>query len=147
MVSSRTCAKSCLDTIVCSTTLDNHLQRLTQVFARIRWTGLKLKPSKCHLLQRHVHLLGNIVSKKGIHTIPAKTQAVHKWPTLQPRRHQVLHGTLWILQAICLQLCNPGQPLIRQRRTPPSEGQSQRNRHLAPSRKIDDGPHPGVPQL
>ena len=69
------------DVIVFSPTLEGHFDRLAQVFARIRSAGLKLKPTKCHLLQRQVGYLGHVVSEDGIQTDPDKTRAVEEWPT------------------------------------------------------------------
>lgn len=46
------------DIIVFSSTIDEHLTRLERVFTRLRQHGLKLKPSKCHLLQQQVQYLG-----------------------------------------------------------------------------------------
>ena len=43
---------------------------------------LKLKASKCHLLQRKVTFLGHVVSDKGIKCDPDKTAAIATW--LQP---------------------------------------------------------------
>jgi len=42
------------DVIVFSTTIDEHFRRLSAVLTRLRDAGLKLKPSKCRLLQKHV---------------------------------------------------------------------------------------------
>ena len=72
------------DIIVFASDLDTHLQRLSQVLERLAVVGLKLKPSKCHLLQRQVIFLGHVVSEKGITTDPGKIQAVRDWPT--PRK-------------------------------------------------------------
>ena len=66
---------------VFSTTLDDHLQHMAQVFIWICAVGLKLKLSRCHLLQWCVYYLGHIVSEEGIHIKPAKTQAVDDWPS------------------------------------------------------------------
>ena len=53
---------SCLvylnDIIVFSQTIEDHLDKLREVFSRIRDAGLKIKPTKCHLLQRSIHYLG-----------------------------------------------------------------------------------------
>ena len=51
-----------LDDIIFSHTIEEHLQRLKEVFDQLQEAGLKLKPGKCHLLQRSVHYLGHIVS-------------------------------------------------------------------------------------
>ena len=46
----------------------------------IKTAGLKLKPSKCALLQRRVGFLGHIVSEAGVETNPTKIDAVTSWP-------------------------------------------------------------------
>ena len=71
------------DIIIFSTILDSHLQCLTRVFVQICAAGLKLKPSKCHLLQRCIHHLGHVVSEEGIPIDLSKTQAVDDLPTSQ----------------------------------------------------------------
>jgi len=47
---------------------------------KIYWSGcvvnLKLKPSKCHLLQQKVTFLGFMVSKDGVGTDPDKIAAI-----------------------------------------------------------------------
>ena len=67
--------------IVFSSTMGEHFQRLTAVLTRLRETGLKLKPSKCPLLQQHVAFLGHIVWEDGVSTDPEKVRAITDWPT------------------------------------------------------------------
>ena len=69
------------DIIVFSSNLQEHLQRLRSVFQRIYECGLKLKPSKCSLLQKSVTFLGHIVSAEGVATDPEKVRLVREWPT------------------------------------------------------------------
>ena len=69
------------DIIVIATDFQTHVKRLAEVFERLRNAGLKLKPSKCVLLQKRVHKLGHIVSEEGVATDPEKVQAVADWPT------------------------------------------------------------------
>ena len=69
------------DIIVFSKDLETHLQRLELVLERLVAVNLKLKPSKCHLLQKRVLFLGHIVSQEGIETDPRKIEAVRSWPT------------------------------------------------------------------
>jgi len=84
MVMSGLLFETCLvyldDIIIFSRTLEEHLQRLEVVLQRLVATGLKLKPSKCNLLQTRVEFLGHIISSEGIETDPAKTEAIAKWP-------------------------------------------------------------------
>ena len=69
------------DVIVFSRDLETHLDRLNMVLDRLRHANLKLKPSKCCLLQRKVEFLGYKVSSGGIETDPKKVEAVLNWPT------------------------------------------------------------------
>ena len=69
------------DVIVFGRTIAESVDRLRAVLDRFRAAGLKLKPSKCHLFQREVAYLGHVVSPEGIHTDPAKIEAVKDWPT------------------------------------------------------------------
>ena len=68
------------DIIVFSSSFEDHLNRLTLVFNRLRQQGLKLKPRKCHLLQTKVKYLGHVISQEGIETDPEKTSSVTDWP-------------------------------------------------------------------
>ena len=75
---------SCLvyldDIIVYSRSVEEHLTLLGEVFACLRKAGLKIKPSKCHLLQTSVCYLGHVVSAKGVETDPKKIRCIADWP-------------------------------------------------------------------
>ncbi|KAL5516500.1 hypothetical protein EMCRGX_G001844 [Ephydatia muelleri] len=43
--------------------------------------GLKLKPSKCHILKKCVHYLGHIVSADGVKVDDDKIKCIVEWPT------------------------------------------------------------------
>ena len=55
---------------------DEHMERLCEVFDRLRSAGLKLKPKKCVLFQKQVEFLGNVVSEHGIETQESKIEVV-----------------------------------------------------------------------
>jgi len=57
------------------------MERLEKLFQRLREAHLKLKPSKCHMLQKSVAFLGYTVSGEGVSTDPEKIEAVKDWPT------------------------------------------------------------------
>ena len=59
-------------------TLEEHLARLTAVLERFRSTGLKIRPSKCYLLQHTVSYLGHTISRHGI---AKKIFCLKQWPT------------------------------------------------------------------
>ena len=54
------------DVIIFSRTEEEHLTQLRAVFERFREHGLKLKPSKCHFLQKEITFLGHKVSEEGM---------------------------------------------------------------------------------
>ena len=54
------------DVIIFSRTEEEHLTRLRAVFERFREHGLKLKPSKCHFLQKEITFLRYKVSEEGM---------------------------------------------------------------------------------
>ena len=48
---------------------------------KLEEAGLKLKPSKCELFQRHLAYLGHVISAKGVATDEGKIEAIKNWPT------------------------------------------------------------------
>jgi transposase InsO family protein/predicted aspartyl protease len=72
------------DVIIFGSTPEQHLDRLKQVFQRLREANLKLKPSKCRLMRRTVSFLGHVVTQEGVAVDPSKIRDVVEWPT--PRR-------------------------------------------------------------
>jgi len=68
------------DIIVFSKDLHSHLDRLLQLFQRLREAKLKVKPSKCKIMHSSVAFLGYTVSRDGVATDRAKIQAVRDWP-------------------------------------------------------------------
>ena len=68
------------DVIVFGDTAELCLQNLDKVLGAIQETGLKLKASKCHLMQREVQFLGHVVTASGIATDPEKVRVVKDWP-------------------------------------------------------------------
>ena len=75
---------SCLvyldDIILFSQTIDDHLSKVVELLTRLRQANLKLKGSKCYLLQREIEFLGHVVTCDRVSTNPAKVQAVRDWP-------------------------------------------------------------------
>ncbi|KAA3674184.1 uncharacterized protein DEA37_0001986 [Paragonimus westermani] len=71
------------DIIVYGRTVAEHNNNLRDVLERLRSTGLKLKGSKCHFLQREVTFLGHVIAADGIKTDPAKSEQIKNWPRPQ----------------------------------------------------------------
>ena len=68
------------DILCCSTTFDEHVSHLKQIFNRLRAANLKLKISKCHFAQKQISFLGHTVSQQGIAVDPSKTDKIMKFP-------------------------------------------------------------------
>jgi len=68
------------DIVVFSRTFEEHVQRLSVIFGKIREAGLKLSPAKCKFFSPEVKYLGHVISKDGLKTDPEKICALKKWP-------------------------------------------------------------------
>ena len=68
------------DIIVYGRNFAEHISVLNSVLTRVEKAGLKLKSSKCCLLQREVKFLGHVVSRNDIRCNPEKTNCIAKWP-------------------------------------------------------------------
>ena len=67
------------DLILFSKTIEDHFVKLEVLLKRLKRSGIKLKPSKCHFLKTRVSYLGFSISDKGIGPDPAKIGAVKEW--------------------------------------------------------------------
>jgi hypothetical protein len=68
------------DIIVFSRDVATHRLRLKILFERLRQANLKLKHSKCRLLQRTVEFFGYRIDENGVSTDHQKIAAVINWP-------------------------------------------------------------------
>ena len=68
------------DIIVFSRDGSSHLLRLRKLFDKLRQANLKLKLSKCRLLQMKLSFLGFIVSEEGVSIDPSKIDAIRNCP-------------------------------------------------------------------
>ena len=66
--------------IIFSASVQEHLQRLEPVFARLEEAGLKLKLAKCQFAKAEVKYLGHIISHNRTQPDPSKVQVVKEYP-------------------------------------------------------------------
>ncbi|TNN15728.1 Retrovirus-related Pol polyprotein from transposon 17.6 [Schistosoma japonicum] len=71
------------DIIVYGSTPEQHNANLKAVLQRLKQHNLKVKPSKCRLLQKKVVFLGHRITADGVGTDNEKTRAIVTWP--QPK--------------------------------------------------------------
>ena len=94
--------------IIFGRTFDEQLERLREVFARIRQANLKLKATKCSLFRRSVSFLGHVVSEAGI--AMQKVQAIRNWP--RPRNLTELRGISGYYRRLVNDLSTIAAPLF-----------------------------------
>ena len=64
------------DILIFSSSLDEHLGHIQQVFDRLRQHDLRLKLKKCHFLQAETNYLGFVINQNGIKPDPKKVEAI-----------------------------------------------------------------------
>ena len=64
------------DICIFALTIDDMLDRIEQVFKRLKQYNLKIKPKKCQFFNTSVLLLGHILSAKDISANPEKVEKV-----------------------------------------------------------------------
>ena len=82
--------KSCLvyvdDILVFSSSFEEHLKHLDQVFSRLRNANLKLNPSKCDFVKEEIKYLGFVLSTKGVIVDQERVKAVKEYPIPKTER-------------------------------------------------------------
>lgn len=74
------------DIIIYSTSLQEHIESLEKVFAKLRTSNLKIQPDKSEFLKKEIAFLGHIVSTEGIKPNPDKIEAIRKFPIPRTKR-------------------------------------------------------------
>lgn len=71
------------DVLVTSSSKEEHLQHLEQLFQRFNDYGVVINISKCNFCKDEVQFLGHMVNKDGIYPLPHKVEAIsnYKKPT------------------------------------------------------------------
>ena len=67
------------DVVIATPTLEDHIERLEEVFSCMKQAGLKCKPSKCEILRDSIKYLGRLVDKHGVRADPEAVEAVLTW--------------------------------------------------------------------
>ena len=66
------------DILIHTSTYEEHIQLLKEVFKRLRAAGLTARPSKCFIAFFEVEFLGHVVGRGQVKPRPAKIEAVQK---------------------------------------------------------------------
>ena len=68
------------DVLVFSSSFQDHVEHVSQVFNALQNAGLKLKPSKCRLFRKEVEYLGYLLTPDGLLPTVSQTEAVANFP-------------------------------------------------------------------
>lgn len=68
------------DIVVFASSLQEHEEKLREVFTRLQEFELKIQPDKCEFLRNEVAYLGHIISSEGVKPNPDKVEAVQNFP-------------------------------------------------------------------
>ena len=77
------------DVVIATPTLEDHIERLDEVFACMKRSELKCKLSKCETLKDSIKYLGRIVDRHGIRPDPDAVEAVLTWKSPKTE-HQLM---------------------------------------------------------
>ena len=77
------------DVVIATPTLEDHIERLDEVFACMKRSGLKCKASKCEILKDSIKYLGRMVDRHGIRPDPDAVEAVLTWKSPKTE-HQLM---------------------------------------------------------
>ncbi len=80
------------DVIIATSTIDQHIDRISEVLSCLRRAGLKCKPSKCEFLKTSIKYLGRIIDGEGVKPHPESIQTVMQWK--RPRNKRELQSFL-----------------------------------------------------
>lgn len=68
------------DWLMTSKTFQDHIQLLRTVFLRLRYSGLKYRPTKNQLCKREILYLGHLITGEGVTVAPYNTEKIKKFP-------------------------------------------------------------------
>ena len=77
------------EVVIATPTIEDHIERLDEVFACMKRSGLKCKPSKCEILKDSIKYLGRMVDRHGIRADPDAVEAVLTWKSPKTE-HQLM---------------------------------------------------------
>jgi len=73
------------DLLIHSSEIEEHPAQLRKIFERCREQQVKLRLTKCHLLQTELKLLGHIITLEGVKKDLDKVEAIRSWGEGRPK--------------------------------------------------------------
>ena len=69
------------DIIIFGETLEEHNERLKEIFQKLREHNMQLEPDKCEFLKTELQYLGHVVTAEGVAPDPKKVESIVRFPT------------------------------------------------------------------
>ena len=80
------------DIVIATETIEDHLERIREVFECLREAGFKMRAEKCDFMRTETKYLGRVVSAEGIKPDPAPVSKIKEW--MPPRNKEELQSFL-----------------------------------------------------
>ena len=80
------------DIVIATETIEDHLERIKEVFECLREAGFKMRAEKCDFMRTETKYLGRVVSAEGIKPDPAAVSKIQEW--MPPRNREELQSFL-----------------------------------------------------
>ena len=80
------------DIVIATETIEDHLERIREVFECLREAGFKMRAEKCDFMRTETKCLGRVVSAEGIKPDPAAVSKIQEW--MPPRNREELQSFL-----------------------------------------------------
>ncbi len=102
------------DIVIFSRSASEHLEHLTEIFARLRKFGLKMKPSKCKFMEREIKYLGYVVGAEGVKVDKDKVKVIEEMrPPTDVRGVRSFVGCVSYYRRFCPNFSEVATPLIQ----------------------------------
>ena len=67
------------DIVIATETVEDHMERLREVFESLREAGFKVRVAKCDFMKSEIKYLGRVVSAEGIKPDPKPISKLRDW--------------------------------------------------------------------
>lgn len=102
------------DVVVFGETIEEHNEKLIEVFERLRQSNLKLNPKKCSFIQKEGSYLGHRCSEKGVEPDTKLTEVVRTFPRPKHAKEiQSFHGLANYYRKFIKDFANIASPLYK----------------------------------
>ena len=71
------------DILITGANQQEHLQNLRELLDRLNLHNLQITKAKCEFMKQSVEYLGHSIDSQGLHTMPAKVEAIQQTPELE----------------------------------------------------------------